>query len=96
MKQRTVTTQQLKEALIDRVGLKFPIKVLLRDEKEILCYVRGFADPQRNVLLISENAYTLAMKILEVKDIQVVEYGTENSDGEWTVLRRARRSVSLG
>jgi hypothetical protein len=48
--------------------------------------VRGFADQQTNIVLVSETSYSLALKIIEVKEIRTLEYGLENSDGIWKVL----------
>lgn len=78
---------QMREALKKEIGSKFPIRITLIDGEQMVRYVRGFADPQSNIVLISESSFSLALKILELKDIQKIEYGQENSDGAWKVLR---------
>lgn len=81
-----VTVQQMKDALIKMIGSKFPLKITLSNGDVMVRYIRGFADQQTNILLISENAYTLALRIVEVKEIRTLEFGEENSGGEWKVL----------
>ena len=78
--------QQMVAVLAKEVGSKFPVKITKSDGEDIVRYVRGFADAQTNILLISETSYSLALKILEVKDIRKLEYASENSGGEWKVL----------
>ena len=85
-KEQTVTLQQLKDALLKEAGQKFPIKIIQTDGEELVRYIRGFADQQQNILLISETSFSLAMKILELKDISRIEYAIENSGGAWKVL----------
>lgn len=82
-----VTIPQMKDALTRIAGSKLPMKITLSNGEVMVRYVRGFADAQRNVVLVSENAHTLALKIVEVKDILKAEFGAENTDGEWQVLR---------
>ena len=96
-KEQTVTMQQMKEALAKEVGSKFPLKITLVSGEEIVRYARGFADTQNNILLISESSFSLALKILEVKEIQTIEYGTENSGAVWKILHAKwnRKSASL-
>ena len=74
-------------ALTKEVGSKFPVKITKSDGEELVRYIRGFADAQANILLISETSYSLALKIIEVKEIRKLEYASENSSGKWKVLR---------
>ena len=75
----------MKDALANEIGSKLPVKITTADGVEIVRYIRGFADPQTNIALISETSYSLALKILEVKDIRKLEYA-ENAEGNWKVL----------
>ena len=86
--------KHMKEALAKEVGSKFPLKITLTNGEEMVRYVRGFADTQSNILLISESSFSLALKILEVKEIQTIEYGTENSGGVWRILHAKWNKVS--
>jgi hypothetical protein len=85
MEHQKVTIQQMKEALAKEVGSKFPLKMTTSDGVEIVRYIRGFADQQNNIALISETSYSMALKILEVRDIRKLEYA-ENAEGNWKVL----------
>lgn len=82
-----VTIQQMKDTLAKEAGSKFPLKITLKSGQVIIRYVRGFADQQSNILLISENPYSLAMRILEIKDILVLQFANENTDGHWKTLQ---------
>ena len=75
----------MKDALAKKVGSKFPVKMTSANGEEMVRYIRGFADQQTNVVLISETAYSLALKILEVKDIRKLEYA-EDRMGSWKIL----------
>jgi hypothetical protein len=89
MKQKvqTASIQQMKDALTEGIGSKFPLKITRIDGEQMVRYVRGFADAQNNILLISESSFSLALKTLEIEEIQTIEYGQENSDGAWKVLQ---------
>jgi hypothetical protein len=75
----------MKDALSKEIGSKFPLRITRANGEELVRYVRGFADQQTNILLISETSYSLAMTILEVKDIRKLEYA-EDADSNWKVL----------
>ena len=85
-KEQMVSIQQIKDALTSNIGSRFPVKITLRNGDVLVRYVRGFADQQTNILLISDNAHTLALRILEIKEITTLEFGMENSGAEWKVL----------
>ena len=67
-------------------GSKFPVKITSREGEEMVRYIRGFADASANIVLISETSYSLALKIIEVKDIRKLEYAAQNPEGEWKVF----------
>lgn len=76
----------MKDALAREVGSRFPVKITLKNGDVMVRYIRGFADQQSNILLISENAFNLALRILEIKDIKTLEYAPEHSTESWKVL----------
>lgn len=82
----TVSIAQMRETLEKQVDSRFPVKITRKDGEVMIRYVRGFADAQHNILLISESAFTLALRILEIKDIRTLEYARENTDGQWKVM----------
>lgn len=81
----TVSIEQMKEALTKIVGSGLPVKMTVRDGEVLVRHIRGFADEQRNILFMSETSYSLAMKVLEIKDIMVLEYA--EGAGDWKILR---------
>jgi hypothetical protein len=85
-KEQIVSIQQMKDALAKNVGSKFPVKVTTCNGEVMVRYIRGFADTLSNIVLISENSYSLALRILEVKEIEKLEFAPENSDGEWKTM----------
>lgn len=87
MENQNVSIQQMKAALAKEVGSKFPVKITKSDGEKLVRYVRGFADQQANILLISETSYSLSLKILEVKEIQRLEFASEDAVGQWKVLQ---------
>jgi hypothetical protein len=81
-----VSLQQMKEALARKTGSKFPVKITTINGESMVRYIRGFADADNNILLMSDNAHTLALRILEVKDICRMQFAHEHSEGEWKTL----------
>lgn len=77
----------MKEVLATQVGTKYPLKITRKEGEVTVCYFRGFADQQSNIVLVSENSYSLAMKIVELKDIRSLEYVPENTQGRPRVLQ---------
>ena len=76
----------MKDALEKEVGSKFPLKITRSDGEVMIVYIRGFADQQTNILLVSENSYSLAMKILEVTEIRTLQYAPESTGRTWKTL----------
>src|SRR5690349_24735096 len=83
---KMVSLQQMKEALGKKAGSRFPVKITKVNGEALVRYIRGFADADRNIVLMADNAHTLALRILEVKDICRLEFAHENSDGNWEIL----------
>jgi hypothetical protein len=87
MDYQPVSLQQMKEALVAVAGSKYPVTILDKDGTNTVRYVRGFADAQNNVVLVSETSYSLAMKIIEAKDIAMLEYAVEHIQGHQRKFR---------
>lgn len=87
MAYQPVSLQQMKEALVAVAGSNYPVKIVERDGTTAQRYVRGFADAQNNVVLVSETSYSLAMKIVETKDIATLEYPPEYAAGNHRKFR---------
>ena len=87
MDYQLVSLQQMKDALAAVAGSKYPVRLLERDGTTTVRFVRGFADSQYNVVLVSETSYSLALKILETKDIAELEYAAEHPDSHQRVFK---------
>ena len=83
---KTVSLEQMKEVLARKAGSKFPVKITTINGETLVRYIRGFADAGSNIVLTADNAHTLALRILEVKDICRLEFARDNSDGDWETL----------
>lgn len=81
-----VSMNQMKEVLGKMAGSRFPVKMTLSSGDVLVRYVRGFADQQSNIVLTSETSYSIAMKITEVKEISILEYAQEKSNGSWVTM----------
>jgi hypothetical protein len=84
--EQLVSIQQMRDVLYKQTGSKLPVKITDKDGEVMVRHIRGFADQQANIVLISETSYSLAMKILEVKDIRTLQYAPESADGSWKTL----------
>jgi hypothetical protein len=72
-----VSVQQIKAALAQEVGASNPLKITNKNGDVMVRFIRGFADNQNNILLLSEKFETTGLKILEVNEIFAVEYFDE-------------------
>ena len=78
-----VSVLQMKEVLKKEIGAANPVKMTTKNGETSAVYIRGFADQQTNILLISNTHASIGLKILEVKDIFSLEYpeGTKTVEG---------------
>jgi hypothetical protein len=68
-----INMEELRSLLFQCVGSTLPIKLIgPRDQSEKV-YVRGFADSDQGILLISQYPDTAGKNIIELKNILVVE-----------------------
>jgi hypothetical protein len=63
----------MRARLINCVGSHEPFFILKNNNEVVVTYVRGFADPDRNIVLISEKSTSLGMNIIEIKNIQEIQ-----------------------
>ena len=72
MKRTEQTMDRMRATLSNCVGSTEPFYIKKKDDKVIVTFIRGFADPDKNILLISEKVHSLGMHILEIKHIQEI------------------------
>ena len=65
-------TDLMRATLSACVGSKNPFCIKKKDDEVLVTFIRGFADPDRNIVLISEKMHSLGMNILEIKNIQEI------------------------
>lgn len=68
---RSIETMRAK--LINCVGSAEPFFIRKNNDEVVVTYIRGFADPDRNIVLISEKSTSLGMNIIEIKNILEVQ-----------------------
>src|SRR5688572_9285766 len=93
--EQIVSLPQMKEALAKHARSRFPVRITVAAGEIKVLYIRGFADAQRNVLLVSENAHTLALGIMEVKEINTLEFSQHSRDPEWKILRAGWQAKAI-
>lgn len=70
------TAQQIdtmRARLINCVNTHEPFCIRKKNDEVVVTYIRGFADPDRNIVLISEKSTSLGMNIIEIKNIQEIQ-----------------------
>ena len=69
--QRNIDTMRAR--LLTCVGSQEPFCIKKKNDEVLVTFVRGFADPDRNIVLISEKSQSLGMNIIEIKNIQEIQ-----------------------
>ncbi len=69
--QRNIDTMRAR--LLNCVGSQEPFYIRKKNDEIVVTFIRGFADPDRNIVLISEKSHSLGMNIIEIKNIQEIK-----------------------
>ena len=67
MQERSV--DKIRIALLKWMRSKLPLQIRQENEETITCFIRGFADESRNIVLISDTSDSMSMNIIELKQI---------------------------
>lgn len=73
MKDSQRNIANIRTQLLDFVGSQEPIFIRKRNDEVVVKFIRGFADPDRNIVLISEESHSRGMNIIEIKNIQEIQ-----------------------
>jgi hypothetical protein len=63
----------MRARLLNCVGSQEPFCIRKKNDEVVVTFIRGFADPDRNIVLISEKSHSLGMNIIEIKHIQEIK-----------------------
>ncbi|MFZ6013153.1 MAG: hypothetical protein ACOYXT_22610 [Bacteroidota bacterium] len=74
MREQVLSVEEMKATLLQTVGSEHPLLITKKNKEIMSGFVRGFADLNCNILLISEKVDSLAMRIVEIKNISEVVY----------------------
>jgi len=73
MKDTQRNIASIRTKLLDFVGSQEPIFIRKRNDEVVVKFIRGFADSDRNIVLISEESHSRGMNIIEIKNIQEIQ-----------------------
>ena len=62
----------MKALLSSCVGSKNPFYIKKKNDEVVVTFIRGFADPDHNIVLISEKLTSTGMNFIEIKNIQEI------------------------
>jgi len=77
-KEKSITLKEMKDVVMALVGSKFPVRITTSEGAEMIRYIRGFADAEGDIVLLSDTSFSLAMKILEIKEIASLEFSEDD------------------
>jgi hypothetical protein len=63
----------MRATLLSCVGSQEPFYIKKKNDEVVVTFIRGFADPDKNIVLISEKSKSLGMNIIEIKNIQEIQ-----------------------
>jgi len=66
------TIDSMRATLLGCVGSTEPFWIRQKNDEVVVSFIRGFADTEKNIVLISEKKHSLGMHILEIKNIQAI------------------------
>lgn len=73
MKKVHSNIDKMRDRLINCVGTGEPFCIKKKNNEVVVTFIRGFADPDRNIVLISEKSHSLGMNIIEIKNIEEIQ-----------------------
>ena len=62
----------MKALLSHCVGSPEPFYIKKKNDEVVVTFIRGFADADQNIVLISEKLTSMGMKFIEIKNIQEI------------------------
>jgi hypothetical protein len=68
----------MKALLSSCVGSREPFYIKKKNDEVVVTFIRGFADAERNIVLISEKLTSVGMNVIEIKNIQEISPWTQS------------------
>ena len=68
----------MKALLSSCVGSQRPFYIKKKNDEVVVTFIRGFADAERNIVLISEKLTSVGMNFIEIKNIQEISPWTQS------------------
>ena len=68
----------MKALLSSCVGSTEPFFIKKKNDEVVVTFIRGFADAERNIVLISEKLTSVGMNFIEIKNIQEISPWTQS------------------
>jgi hypothetical protein len=90
MREQLVTLEEMRTNLRSTIGLNVLLHIEKKNQEYIVGFIRGFADSQCNILLVSEETDSMSMRIVEIKNINAVEYPVYTTSGTHAVILRSK------
>ena len=73
MRHQQQSIDTMRTRLLTCVGCQEPFYIKKKNDEVVVTFIRGFADSDRNIVLISEKSQSLGMNIIEIKNIQEIQ-----------------------
>ena len=72
MKNGDSNIDKMRETLIHCVGTGEAFCIKKKNDEVVVTFVRGFADNDRNIVLISKESHSRGMNFIEIKNIEEI------------------------
>ncbi len=73
MKDAYSNIEKMREKLIHCVGTGEAFSIRKKNDEVVVTFVRGFADADRNIILISKESQSRGMNFIEIKNIEEIQ-----------------------
>ena len=80
----------MKALLSHCVGSPEPFYIKKKNDEVVVTFIRGFADADRNIVLISEKPTSTGMNFIEIKNIREITPWTQSAS-----LRHLKQELSI-
>jgi hypothetical protein len=90
MSEQLVNIEEMRSNLKDCIGLNTPLYIKKKNNEMVVGFIRGFADNQCNIILISDQCDSMCMRIIELRNINAVQCPVFTPSGVSSTTLRAK------